>query len=64
MGKPAVTFQSSPNNILINLLENQIEGVVVSEATNDKEKETMADSIVAGNEEVKKPKNEHDDEKQ
>ncbi|PON46986.1 hypothetical protein PanWU01x14_247310 [Parasponia andersonii] len=64
MGKPVVAFQSSPSDILFDLLEDQIEGMVVGEATNDKEKETMADSVGASNEEVKKPKNEHNDEKQ
>ncbi|PON62744.1 hypothetical protein PanWU01x14_136560 [Parasponia andersonii] len=55
---------SSPGDILFYLPEDQMEGVVVGEATNDKEKETVADSIGASNEEVKKPENEHNDEKQ
>ncbi|PON75069.1 hypothetical protein PanWU01x14_044210 [Parasponia andersonii] len=64
IGKPAVAFQSSPGDILFDLPEDQMEGVVVGEATNDKEKKIVANSIGASNEEVKKPENEHNDEKQ
>ncbi|PON76649.1 hypothetical protein PanWU01x14_033350 [Parasponia andersonii] len=55
---------SSPGDILLDLPEDQMEGVVVGEATNNKEKETVADSVGASNEEVKKPENMHNDEKQ
>ncbi|PON86710.1 hypothetical protein TorRG33x02_175420 [Trema orientale] len=54
--------RSSPGDILFDLPEDQMEGVVVGEATNDKKKETVVDSISASNEEVKE--NKHDDEKQ
>ncbi|PON49621.1 hypothetical protein PanWU01x14_229370 [Parasponia andersonii] len=41
MGKLAVAFQSSPGDILFDLPEDQMEGVVVGEGTNDKEKQTV-----------------------
>ncbi|POO03637.1 hypothetical protein TorRG33x02_008420 [Trema orientale] len=41
MGKPTVAYQSSPGDILFDLPEDQMEGAVVGEATNDKEKETV-----------------------
>ncbi|PON31922.1 hypothetical protein PanWU01x14_365730, partial [Parasponia andersonii] len=59
-----IAFQFSPSDILFDLPEDQMEGVVVGEATNDKEKETVADSVGASNKEIKKPENEHNDEKQ